>query len=295
MAIDPRAVARRAAARALADRARAEAGSRPRGGVHVDLRPGAGEPASDRPGGILTGTGADRGPVTGRGPDRGLVTVDDLLTLRDNSSLDVPRGALVTALARDEAARRGIRLVEAGASAPPTPGSGATSAAPDSPADTPGRALRVAVGADHGGFPLKGELLGWVRSLGHVPVDLGTTSTAAVDYPDFAGAVAEAVAAGTCDLGVCIDGAGIGSAIAANKVPGVRAATCWDRASASNAREHNYANVLCLGGPRLERSEALAILETFLGTPHGAERHGRRVAKITRLEQRYTRDTAPRP
>ena len=147
------------------------------------------------------------------------------------------------------------------------------------------------MGADHGGFPLKVELLDWVRSLGHTPVDLGTTSTAAVDYPDFASAVAEAVADGICDLGVCIDGAGIGSTMAANKVPGVRAANCWDAASARNAREHNYANVLCLGGPRLERPAALEILETFLNTPWGAERHGRRVGKITRIEERYARST----
>jgi len=148
--------------------------------------------------------------------------------------------------------------------------------------------LRVALGADHGGYPLKGDLIAWVRELGMLPLDLGTHGQAAVDYPDFAQAVAEAVREGRADFGVCVDGAGIGSAMAANKVPGVRAANCWDVASASNAREHNFANVLCLGGPRLAPSLALEILRTFLTTPTGAERHARRVDKITRIESRYS-------
>ena len=266
--IDPREVARRAARRALAERARQEAGSAPGPGIHVDVRPSGTE------GGTTPPHRPDAGsPRAVDGPERQLVTAECLLGHRDGAEVDLPRGAIVTALARDEAARRGIRLVEPGDPCP---------AAPTGP-------LRIAVGADHGGFPLKVELLDWIRSLGHTPVDLGTTGTAAVDYPDFAGAVAEAVADGVCDLGICIDGAGIGSAMAANKVPGVRAANCWDPASARNAREHNYANVLCLGGPRLERPAALEILETFLNTPWGAERHGRRVAKITRIEERYAR------
>ena len=107
-------------------------------------------------------------------------------------------------------------------------------------------------------------------------LDLGTHDETAVDYPDFARAVAEAVAEGRADLGVCIDGAGIGSAMTANKVPGVRAANCWDVASARNAREHNYANVLTLGGRWLSPLGASEILAAFLSTPRGEERHGRR-------------------
>lgn len=166
----------------------------------------------------------------------------------------------------------------------PQPGAGAREGR-----DDPARPLRVAVGADHGGFALKCDLIEWIRDLGMLSIDLGTHGEAAVDYPDFARAVAEAVREERADLGVCVDGAGIGSAIAANKVPGVRAANCWDTATASNAREHNFANVLCLGGPRLAPSLALDILRTFLTTPTGAARHARRVDKIQRIEARYSR------
>lgn len=155
------------------------------------------------------------------------------------------------------------------------------------PATRPGGALRIAIGADHGGFPLKCDLIDWIRDLGHLPLDLGTHGPAAVDYPDFAWAVAESVAEGRADFGICIDGAGIGSTMAANKVPGARAANCFDIASAQNAREHNYANVLCLGAGPLAPSQALEILRAFLSTPTGAARHGRRVDKITAIETRY--------
>lgn len=150
-------------------------------------------------------------------------------------------------------------------------------------------ALRVAVGADHGGFALKQAVLVWLRELGHVAVDLGTHDENPVDYPDFARAVAEAVAQGRCHLGVCVDGAGIGSAMAANKVPGVRAANCTNEALARNAREHNLANVLTLGGRTLGELEAERILRAFLATPEGGERHRRRVAKIDAIEVRYAR------
>lgn len=185
--------------------------------------------------------------------------------------------------------RPGVHVTGSGDQAAPRIGGG-IGRQPDAPlAGDPERTtLRVALGADHGGYPLKGDLIAWVRELGMLPLDLGTHGEAAVDYPDFAQAVAEAVREGRADFGVCVDGAGIGSAMAANKVPGVRAANCWDVASASNAREHNFANVLCLGGPRLAPSLALDILRTFLTTPTGAERHARRVDKITRIESRYS-------
>lgn len=170
--------------------------------------------------------------------------------------------------------------------AAPRPGSAPEAAKPAEPYTGP---RRIALGADHGGYPLKCDLIDWIRDLGMLPIDLGTHGTAAVDYPDFAQAVGEAVCDGRADLGVCIDGAGIGSAMAANKVPGVRAANCWDTGSASNAREHNFANVLCLGGPRLAPSLALEILRTFVTTETGAARHARRVAKITQLEARYAK------
>jgi len=215
-------------------------------------------------------------PTTHSDPGRGpaLVSSDTLADTPDKGELVIPADALVTPLAREEAQRRGIRLTHATGCTRSTPESGA---------------LRVAVGADHGGFAMKAAVLEWVREWGHVAVDLGTHDENPVDYPDLAQLVAEAVAGGQVDLGICIDGAGIGSAMAANKVPGARAANCWNEATAHNAREHNLANVLSLGGRMLDEGSARAVVRTFLSTPEGAERHRRRVAKIDSLEQHYSR------
>jgi deoxyribose-phosphate aldolase len=140
--------------------------------------------------------------------------------------------------------------------------------------------MKVAVGADHGGFELKGLLVVHLNRLGHEVLDLGTSSSEAVDYPRFARAVGLEVAAGRCDRGIVIDGAGIGSAMVANKIPGVRAALAYDLSSARNSREHNNANVLTLGagliGPRL----AEQIVTVWLETTCTEERHLRRVAMI---------------
>jgi ribose 5-phosphate isomerase B len=111
-------------------------------------------------------------------------------------------------------------------------------------------------------------------------LDFGTNSTAAVDYPDFAQSVALAVARKTCDLGIMIDGAGIGSCMVANKIPGIRAAMCYDEASARNSREHNGANVLTLGGKMVSNERMREIVRTWLSTDLTEERHRRRVAKI---------------
>jgi ribose 5-phosphate isomerase B len=145
--------------------------------------------------------------------------------------------------------------------------------------------VRVAIAADHGGFALKGDVIEWVRSLGHETFDLGTRDENPVDYPDYARAVAEAVAKKNADIGIVIDGAGIGSAMAANKVAGVRAANCWNGATAKNAREHNYANVLTLGAKVITRDAAFEVVRTFLATPFGEERHGKRVKKIMDIER----------
>jgi ribose 5-phosphate isomerase B len=145
----------------------------------------------------------------------------------------------------------------------------------------------IAVGADHGGFRLKERIVADLRERGLEVRDCGTDSTQAVDYPDFAHAVARLVADGACRSGIVVDGAGIGSCMAANKVPGVRAATCWDVSSAKNSREHNHANVLVLGAGLVGENLALEIVHTWLATPWGGERHARRVAKITEIERRY--------
>jgi len=151
----------------------------------------------------------------------------------------------------------------------------------------------VAVGADHGGYPLKQVILRALAERGYAVTDCGTGSMDAVDYPDFAHAVARLVADGTCAAGIMVDGAGIGSAMAANKVPGVRAANAHDTSMARNAREHNYANMLTLGGRMIGEGLALEIVEVFLATPWGAERHGARVDKITAIEREYAKAAAP--
>ncbi len=144
----------------------------------------------------------------------------------------------------------------------------------------------IAVGADHGGFALKERIAFRLREQGYDVTDCGTDSTDAVDYPDFAVAVARQVADHRVDIGIMIDGAGIGSSMAANKVPGVRAALCYDVSTARNAREHNHANLLTLGAGLIGDSLAWQIVETFLGTAVGPGRHARRVALIDALDAR---------
>lgn len=188
------------------------------------------------------------------------------------------------------------RIVEA--TVPPTP------AAPPSPA-TPATALpatsesvaatlrpAIAIGADHGGFALKEQIRRTLADQGYVVHDCGTTSDAPVDYPDLALAVARLVADGTCGAGIVVDAAGIGSCMAANKVPGVRAALCYDLSTARNSREHNHANVLTLGARLIGTGLALDIVAAWLATPWGPGRHAARVDKITEIERRYSKAPA---
>ncbi|MGD2051116.1 MAG: ribose 5-phosphate isomerase B [Acidimicrobiia bacterium] len=147
----------------------------------------------------------------------------------------------------------------------------------------------MAIGADHGGYPLKERLAFKLREAGHQVRDCGTDSPASVDYPDFALAVARLVAEGTCRWGIVIDGAGIGSAMVANKVPGVRAALCYDLSTARNSREHNHANVLTLGAGLIGEALAWQIVQEWLAVEWGGGRHARRVDKITEIERSYLR------
>jgi ribose 5-phosphate isomerase B len=146
----------------------------------------------------------------------------------------------------------------------------------------------IAVGADHGGYPMKERLIFKLREAGWDVVDCGTDSHDSVDYPDFAHAVAEKVSTGECRWGIIVDGAGIGSAMVANKVPGVRAALCYDVSSARNSREHNHANVLTLGAGLIGDGLAWQIVEEWLKVDWGGGRHARRVAKIDEIEQQYS-------
>jgi ribose 5-phosphate isomerase B len=203
---------------------------------------------------------------------KAVITQAEILAAPEGCELQIPRGAIVTPAARDLAAVRRIRLV------PVDP-------AHWSPAVTPEKL--VALGSDHGGFKMKEALKPVFAELSLVVRDVGVFDEKPADYPDIAQQVAEIVATGVALRGVIVDGAGIGSAIAANKAPGVRAALCYDKASAKNSREHNNANVLTLGGRLLTESQARDVLYTWLSTPFAGGRHASRVEKIAALERRY--------
>jgi len=191
--------------------------------------------------------------------DRKVITEDDIRSAATGVVVRIGERALITPLAADLARQRDIRFERA------TPKTSAR---------------KIAVGADHGGFEMKKALKAFLTELGFEYVDLGADSTAPVDYPDFAHAVALAVSRRRCELGIMIDGAGIGSCMAANKVPGIRAAMCYDEASARNSREHNDANVLTLGGKLLSNDQMRNIVRVWLSSELTEERHRRRVAKI---------------
>ncbi len=199
---------------------------------------------------------------------RSIVTAEDVLAVPPGGEVQAAPGAIVTPWAREMAASRGVRIVQGPAAE---------------------AALAIAVGSDHGGFALKEEVKAHLTRLGYRFRDLGTHSTEPVDYPDVALVVAKAVRAGEARLGILVDGAGIGSAMAANKVPGIRAAECGDEAAARNAREHNDANVLTLGARFVDATRMMAIVETFLTTSCTEDRHARRVAKIKAIEESFLR------
>jgi ribose 5-phosphate isomerase B len=193
-----------------------------------------------------------------------VVTAEDVLATPPGGEVHASAGAVVTPWAREVAASRGVRIV-LGAAAPGV--------------------IAVAVGADHGGFALKEEVKVHLTRLGYRFRDLGTFSTDPVDYPDVALAVARAIRGGEARLGILVDGAGLGSAMAANKVRGIRAAPCTDPAAAKNAREHNDANVLTLGARFVDVPRMREIVEVFLATQCTEERHRRRVQKIEAIEE----------
>jgi RpiB/LacA/LacB family sugar-phosphate isomerase len=176
---------------------------------------------------------------------------------------------------------------------PPTPAPAPPSSSPTQRQES-GKP-RIAIGADHGGFALKERIGFRLKEAGFEVVDCGTDGHDAVDYPDFAHAVAREVATGSCRYGIVVDGAGIGSAMVANKVPGVRAALCYDISSARNSREHNHANVLTLGAGLIGESLAWQIVEEWLSVEWGGDRHARRVAKIDEIDRQYSRADMTQP
>jgi len=200
-----------------------------------------------------------------------LITEDDLRGLVGGSRLRVAENAKFTPLAADLIQERRIELIRK------TSRRGAA------------KVQSIAIGCDHGGFETKENLKNFLTSLGFSVRDFGTNSTDAVDYPDFAFAVARAVAEKSADVGIVVDGAGIGSAMTANKVFGVRAAACYSPALAKNSREHNGANVLTLGSGQNSFAEIKEIVEAWLSSELTEERHRKRVAKIEAVERQYQR------
>jgi ribose 5-phosphate isomerase B len=210
-----------------------------------------------------------------------IITEADARGIDIGATVELARGGHVTPLARDTLAARRVVVVTAGSYDP----------AVDTTLVPATDIRRVALGSDHTGVALKRAILQHLRTRGLNVVDLGTDGTDPVDYPDVAGAVALAVARKEADAGIVIDGAGIGSAIAANKVRGIRAAMCSDETIARYSREHNGANVMTLGSTLLPGPEvAIRIVEVWLGTAMTEARYIRRLAKIRHLEERAARE-----
>ena len=209
-----------------------------------------------------------------------IITEADARILDVGSTVELAANGHITPLARDTLAARRVTVVPAGAADPTLPSDLVPIA----------DVKRVAIGSDHSGIALKRALVTHLRGRGQAVADLGTDKTDPVDYPDIAAAVGRSVARGESDAGIVIDGAGIGSAIAANKIRGVRAAMCPDETIARYSREHNGANVLTLGSSLLPGPEAaIRIVETWLGTAMREARYIRRLLKVRRLEDRFAR------
>ncbi len=202
-----------------------------------------------------------------------IITVDDIRAAAPGSLIPVPPEAIITDLAREIAQANQITLVAADQLSGPA---------------TSGHGLTIALGSDHGpSFPMKEALKPYLEELGYAVLDCGTYTPEAVDYPDIAYAVARQVVNGTAWRGIIIDGAGIGSCMAANKVPGIRAALCCNEAMARNSREHNNANILTLGAGMIGVNLAKQIVAAWLQTDFGGGRHQRRVDKVMEIEQRF--------
>ena len=202
---------------------------------------------------------------------KSLITEDDLRGLEEGAKVRVAENARFTPLAQDIVREKRIQLIKKHQRRALT------------------KVKSVALGCDHGGFEFKEQLK---RFLGEIELqvrDFGTNSKDAVDYPDFAHAVAKAVGERQVDVGIIIDGAGIGSAMTANKVPGVRAAACYSVALAKNSREHNGANVLTLGSGQNSFDEIKEIVQAWLSSDLTEERHKKRVGKIDAIERQYKR------
>lgn len=219
--------------------------------------------------------------------ERRTITERDVLDAwqQRRTSLTVAPGIIVTPAARDAARAHKITLKDARSAVAEQ-----SASIPQKSRRTEPRSGLVAIGSDHGGYGLKEIIKSHLRDLHYQFKDFGTFNEASVDYPDYAAAVAEAVASGEAWRGIIIDGAGIGSCIVANKVPGIRAALCHDFYSARNSREHNNANVLTLGSRVIGVDVAKEIVTLWLAAEFGGGRHAQRAAKIEAIDQKYRKE-----
>jgi ribose 5-phosphate isomerase B len=215
-------------------------------------------------------------PKTPQGKPADFVNEENVLSFAKNSTVLIAAKAIVTPAARDTAEGLGIRFqtVAAGTTFP----------------DLDKITLQtIVIGSDHAGFALKEAIENDLKAKGYDVYDVGTHTETSVDYPDFAYPVALLVGRGYCKRGIVVDGAGIGSAIVANKVAGVRAANCHDLFATRNSREHNNSNVLTLGSRIIGSGLALEIIKVWLSTPFGGERHQPRIDKISKVEERESK------
>jgi ribose 5-phosphate isomerase B len=206
-----------------------------------------------------------------------IITESDARQIEIGATVELSRGGHVTPLARDTLRERRVTVVPAGSLDPALP----ADLAPRSPV------RRVAIASDHTGVALRTAIVRHLRGRGLAVDDLGVDGSTPVDYPDTAASVAQAVARGEADAGIVIDGAGIGSAIAANKVRGIRAAVVTDDTIARYAREHNGTNVMTLGSTLVQPDTAIRLVDVWLGTPMTEARYIRRLLKVRRLEDAF--------
>ncbi len=207
-------------------------------------------------------------------------------------TMTIAPNALVTPLAADTARAAGLTLQRG------VPERSPTASASQNVAPTPTSAVltstappkSLAIGSDHGGYAMKKELIPVLEKAGYHVIDVGTDAPTSCDYPDFAYGVARMVTTGRARLGIMIDGAGLGSAMVCNKVPGIRAACAYNEFTAWNARAHNNANVLTLGSRTLGIEVVKRIVHTFLSTEFEGGRHAARIAKLSDIETRFARD-----
>jgi len=206
-----------------------------------------------------------------------IISETDARQIEPGTTVELEAKGHITPLAADTLRERRVTVVPAGSADPALP----ADLAPVSPV------RRVVIGSDHTGLAMKAAIVAHLRRNAIAVEDIGSHTTDAVDYPDIAATVGRTVARGEADAGIVIDGAGLGSTIAANKIRGIRAAMCLNVTLARYAREHNGANVLALGSTLVDAPTALSIVDTWLSTPTKEARYLRRLVKVRRLEDRF--------